>query len=353
MTIWLRLMRKTEWLKLLEIDMKKSIKLLTPQDVPKYLVEKGVIKYSKDVLKIKELTNGNIMFVTLVKLKYSNKNKKIIIRQALNYARVKTQFKITSERLNWEADALKKYRKLVQKNILPEIISHDLVNRILIMKDSLGTGKYFNDEYFGGIYHEDLLGKFAVFFASLHGQSYGKSEKIWMSRAMHTFWTRTVFIEHYLVGFLELFDLKEAKKILRNSENSTHCYCWMDPLIKNIIVEKNKFRIFDFEQATIWDPAYDIGAFIAPWYFQYLKGNIKYKYIKNYFDRYSMVMGRYKVKKVDIEGILERAMVYVHTTMLHVSIGNDQWVSSSKNDKDLILKHSKKYFSQQELKNNS
>lgn len=333
--------------------MKKSIKLLTPQNTPKYLVEKGIIKNIKDVLKTKELTNGNSMFVTLVELKISNKDKKIIIRQALNYARVKTQFKITSERLNWEAIAFEKYKKLVKNNILPEIIFHDPVNRILIMEDSLGTGKYFNDEYFGGIYHEDLLGKFAMFFADLHGQSYGTSDKIWMSLAMHKFWTRTVFMDHYMVGFLKLFPLKETKKILRNSENSTHCYCWMDPLIKNIITEKGKFRIFDFEQATIWDPAYDIGAFIAPWYFQYMKGNIKYKYIKNFFDRYSAVMGRHKVKKIEIDGILERAMVYAHTTMLHVSIGNDQWAALSKNDKDLIIKHSKEFFSQQEFKNNS
>ncbi|MBN2107048.1 MAG: hypothetical protein JW832_06440, partial [Deltaproteobacteria bacterium] len=134
------------------------------------------------------------------------------------------------------------------------------------------------------------------------------------------------------------------KKILKDSENSTHCYCWMDPLIKNIVVEKDKFRIFDFEQATIWDPAYDIGAFVAPWYIQYLKGNVGYEYIELFFEQYAKSMGKYRINKADIDGILERAMVYTHTTMLHISIGNDQWDMMDSEERSLIAKKATKFF---------
>ncbi|MBN2108428.1 MAG: hypothetical protein JW832_13465, partial [Deltaproteobacteria bacterium] len=164
--------------------MEKIIKLLTSQNIPDYLVRKGIIQKTNDVIELKELTNGNSMFVTLAEI-HNFKIKKIIIRQALNYARVKTQYKITSKRLNWEAIALEKYRKFVSNDILPEVILHDDFNRVLIMKDSLGPGKYLYNEYFSGHYYLKLLRKFAVFFANLHGNSYGASKTIWMSHRMH------------------------------------------------------------------------------------------------------------------------------------------------------------------------
>ena len=321
---------------------------LNNSSVKEYLSQKNILKKSeiKDVIELKQ---GNSMYVFRV-CSNNQRIKSIIVRQAQGYARAKREFEVTPKRLDWEITAIEKYNNLLSdKKILPEIIYFDSVNHIAIIIDSLGDdGKYFFEEYKNGNYYTCLVDKFANFFAELHGKTYGINEsEIWMSKEMHKFWTEEAFYRHYLLAFLKFYDIKLAENIVANSKKAKHAFCWLDPLPKNIVVGKDYFKVYDFEQATIWDPAYDIGAFIMPWYFQYLMKELDLNFVTSFLSIYKNEM-RKVVGDEDLAKLITRAKVYLHTSLLHVATGNDVWDFIAQDETEKVVKFSKEFFGPEE-----
>ena len=199
----------------------------------------------------------------------------------------------------------------------------------------------------------------AEMFGKLHRRTYGmKEHNFGENDEWYIFLTDFVFREYDLIGFKKFFNEKDVDKILDESVNATQSFCHVDPYLKNIYFHKDKMRIVDFEQATKWDPAYDIGSFLTPWAIVLLSDNSKLKeecrkFITDFIEIYQSILIENGVSKDDLPEIIYRALRYTATTILHHTwgSGNSDFMMSYKDKVKIeiinLLENRKSSFTQE------
>lgn len=235
-------------------------------------------------------------------------------------------YSLPAHRIHWEAESIKRFTEIVGKKIAPDILYLDGTNNVLVIEDVLSGGELLIDAYKRGNLRPDLGPKFGSIFGKLHGQTYGLAEDYFNNPDWYKLLTEGVFYQHYLVGFENFFGKDAVEKIMNESRGTTHAFCHMDPLMKNIMLHPSTFRIVDFEQATKWDPAYDIGSLLMPWAIAILSErrceNSK-KFIQECLDAYRKELEKNGLPQEEINNILKRALRFTATTMLHHTWGKD------------------------------
>ncbi len=273
---------------------------------------------------IDEYTNSCFIF----RLHLEGGSDKIVY---LKQARAKTKkkdFFIPPHRIIWETESISRFNAAVGEFIAPRVIYLDKDNFILVMEDVLSGGEMLIDAYKNGELRADLGKKFGSVLGRLHGKTFWLKNDFFNDPDWQKVLTEDVFYQHFMIGTEKILGKKTVDLIMSDSRKVPHAFCHMDLLIKNIIVHPNTFRIIDFEQATVWDPAYDIGALLTPWAIALAtvngKANASAKlFISSCISAYKTELSRNNIPKEIINNLMRRALRFTATTMLHHTCGAD------------------------------
>ena len=274
------------------------------------------------VAEIREYTNSTFIFRCHVA---GSSYKILYLKQARE--KTKNNFSVPSKRIFWEMKSARKFNEILGEDIAPTIFYFDKLNNIMVMQDVLSGGELFVDAFKRGVLRADLGNACGSIFGRLHGKTYGmQRHNFGHHNDWYKFLTQSVFLNFYLLGFQKFFGKKEVEHIMRESTYTTHSFCHMDPMIKNIILHRATIRIVDFEQATKWDPAYDVGSFLMPWaaaLSMRQQRNAAENFMIHFFRSYKRKLFAESIDRNDVAEILRRALRFTATTILHNTWGSD------------------------------
>lgn len=302
--------------------------------IGKYLINypnSGVEK----VEKVQELVgNSGSCFIFRAQVILNGKIRTLVLKQAIDSLKIDPSFKLSPKRLAWETEALKYFSDLSSPSYFPEVLWYDAKNFVLVMEDIEGKdGLLLKKEIDKNNFHPEIAERFAEFLADIHLSSYKNPIVLSMpdDEGFSDYWLKflqtEVIDKFYTAGARKVAVASIVDDLLDESRRAPQVTIWMDPLAKNIFIQKEGFKLIDFETTTIWDIAWDPALFISDWVIksasrdQKLSRDAKYV-VKTFLVHYINKVSE-KIDKHEIEKIKNRIYRYIGIFLLHRTNGAD------------------------------
>jgi len=270
-------------------------------------VDWGKVKVSE----VKEYTNVNYVFSVLLN---SSRYKKIYIKQAFPYVKIKPDFPAPIERQLYEKLSIDYLQKYWERRI-PKAVHYDKDNDILIITDVGEGAKLLVDEIKGGRLHFQIGRDLGLMMGELHAPTYDKEEYPVRDKKANQEHIDFIF-DFRLKGSREVIP-KETDKLFEKSLKVKKSMIYGDWATKNIFVTDNKVRIVDFENLVRFDPSFDIGYALAHWVLDISEDN-RAKMVEFFEDFEQAYREKWDSSlKIDAEEVLKRASKYLGAMMLH------------------------------------
>lgn len=277
------------------------------------------IKKIKECDEVSKYSNNN--FLWRVKVVLNDGQEKILwVKQARKYNKRALSLgkkKIVDPlRICGEIKMIQLLQKIWGKEFVPEIYYFNTRYCLAVMSDVGAGGKLLIEEFGKGKIHPELGGFFGRLFGTLHGTTYGQkidycSSEKWR-RQLYNF-----FDKHLGIGIRKFVSAKKVNLFYAKAKKATPAMIWADPVYRNIFVKKNgKVSMVDFDLAIAYDPAFDVGIFLAHWVWMGLKNkklNIQSgKFIRDYWHAYLKQLKKNpKIDRTKLREIKERAMKWL------------------------------------------
>ncbi len=236
---------------------------LTSHNIPNYLQQLNIFpNFDPTKTVIREVTQyTNVNFVFSAKIN-SQKFKKIFLKQAFGFVKIKPDFPAPIERQLFEKltiDYLQKY----WKGRIPEVIHYDNKNNVLIMTDVGENAFLLADEIKNGRGHFEIGADLGKMMAELHYPTYNINK--YPVRDKNTNQEHVDFIFDFRLRGAREVAKKDIDKLFEESKAVKTSMIYGDWASKNVFVADNKVRLVDFENFVRFDPAFDIGYALAHW----------------------------------------------------------------------------------------
>ena len=250
-----------------------------------------------DNYSIEELGGG---FLNTV-LRVSNGPHSIVVKQAIDSLRLFPDLKVTTERINYETNALRLLDNLYPSGTVPSVLYFDDKNHILVMSD-LGRRQSLETELVEGIVNLSVAKRLGQFLGSLHRETWINSElrEQFNNAAMQDLRYK------YCFYFVEDSDLNKIAYQLSETFTATkqtllHGDFWT----ASIITTEERVHTFDLEFVNYGHPAQDVG-FIIAHYLLHAYNNPSltvdiFKAVEYLWGEYKKSMGRLLLDVEDME----------------------------------------------------
>ncbi len=317
--------------------MTKKQFIINKKNIAQYLKsQKTSLKISK-VNQIKEvIKNSGSCFIFKATIKANNKWQSIVIKQAQDFLKIDPSFKLSPKRLKWEYEALKYFSSISKKKVLPKVLWYDDRNYILVLTNIQGsTGKLLREEIEKGKLHPEIMKNFAELLAEWHLLSYNKKVNLGIksdkqfTKEWSSYLKNEIINDFYTVGARKITVNSIVDELLEESKQTPSAIIWLDPLPKNIFVDKGKFKLIDFETAVNWDIAWDAAIFISDWVIELSnvdKGivvNAK-KCVRLFLDTYIKRISLH-LSETELLAMKKRIYRYLGIFLLHRTNGVDNY----------------------------
>lgn len=272
---------------------------------------KGVDWEKVKVSEVKEYTNVNFVFVVLLN---SSRYKKIYIKQAFPYVKIKPDFPAPIERQHCEKLSIDYLQKFWRGRI-PEVVHYDKKNDVLIITDVGEGAKLLVDEIKNGRLHYQIGSDLGLMMGELHAPTYDKEEYPVRNKRANQEHIDFIF-DFRLKGSREVVP-KETDKLFEENLEVKKAMIYGDWATKNVFVAGKKVRLVDFENLVRFDPSFDIGYALAHWVLDISEEN-RDKMVEFFKDFEREYEGKWSPSlQKDADEVLKRASRYLGAMMLH------------------------------------
>ena len=302
----------------------KNHLVLNENNVKNYL-KKQVLPHLnfkvKKIVLVKEITqytNANYLFRIIVLTDFGQKS--FILKQARFYNKraLKQGIKVRVDprRIIGEVKMLKLLAQVWGQNFVPEIIHFDSKNYILIMND-VGSGRLLIEEFDHNRVHPELGPLLGKLFGQLHGQTFKTKKEVAGSISWKKRLINILPKNHWSLGLKKFLPKKVIAHFFSQVGKAPTSVIWMDPVYRNILLQKNKVVFFDFDHAMNYDPAFDNGVLLAQWVWMTLKGKEKVrqdseKFIAGFIKAYKKAfLNGFRANRKELTEILRRTSRWV------------------------------------------
>ncbi len=283
---------------------------------------KKIFSVDVDTENIRFIDEGAMNFVYEV----TTPKGKIYFKQALQKAKNHEKIgidlaSIPHLRIKYEKIFIDKIKEALPKEIeIPEILSYDGKNNILIMRDVAGNnGKLLQDALLEGDFNEQIASNIGKFLGISHRLTYNKNNTI-RGSSEEDMENWKVFLNMRTKGIKSEKEVNKDLEKLYNETLKNHTYnilINMDCCPKNTFQRPdNSIGVIDFELASgFGDPAYDIGFALGHYFLFSVLNNVP----KNSINAMKSMFRSYLDEIKDFEfGDLERRMIkYGGAVMLY------------------------------------
>ena len=226
---------------------------LNENNVTHYLMSEGLLKY-QDVVDVETLGWG--ISNTVVKVMTTNRN--IVVKQSLEYLRVKEEWKADRTRIYRERECIDILKDVLEAGSLPEIIYEDQSNFLFVMSAAPEDSVNWKELLLSGKISPEIAKKSGTLLRRLHNidiELLGRKE---IFANLDSFVELRIDPYHRTVSRLhrDVSDIidREADRMLETQVALVHG----DYSPKNLLVFKNKPFLIDFEVAHYGNPVFDL-----------------------------------------------------------------------------------------------
>ncbi len=240
------------------------------------------------------------------------------LKQARPYVKIKPDLPFSSTRNFYEYKSIKLLREIWGPNVVPEVLYYDKGNFVMIMKDLKGKGEVLARELKRGIVRPEIGEGLGTLMGILQGKTFGKDIII---RNRKEDQEMREFNYDFRTAGAKKFAPKEVEEIITESKEAKRALIIADPASKNIFVEDNRVRLFDFEGVHMGDPAWDVGFILG--HFLLEAGHrpevreAVNRLVRNFVTNYRQKMMDYGINQEELRGIEKRAVKFMGVTILH------------------------------------
>jgi 5-methylthioribose kinase len=297
---------------------------------------------------VEEITeNTQVNYVFKASIENGTARKTLYLKQATPKLKAKG-WPFPVERIRYEALTLQKFKNLLGRGVVPDVIFYDDDKHVLVLSDIRQKGVLLIDEFEKGRVHPQTAPRFGALLGMLHGKSFGTTDtirppddEIWMKD----------FIYDFKTSGAAKFAESEVKELIEESESVTKCFLGVDFADKNIFVDGSEVRFCDFEGVFRGDPAFDVGHVLAHYLLQAENNPLLLSEVSKFFHQfmkhYRVQMETLNVPCEYLTGVDQRSARYIGVFMLHRSHGKSPYkffkpgIEEKIKDDSLILIRSK------------
>lgn len=287
------------------------------------------------ITEIEENTNVNYIFRLEFGEEYDNKI--LFLKQARHYIK-KNQQEYSAERIYYEYKALLKFEQILGEGVVPHVYFFDHSNYVLVMSDIEKDGKLFENLLNKGDMCARIARSYGTYVGKLHKSTYNKTDSIRDPEAEKD-------IKKFMLGFFKTngarkFDEEAVETLLAESSREKSAILGVDFTSKNIFVEDEKIRFFDFEGVFRGDPAFDIAHALSDVFLRAENDNRYWEEVEAFVSLFlEGYRDSFQLDTVSWGKIEFRAVKYLGLFMLHRTDGISKFRFLSESAKEKIRKH--------------
>ena len=224
-----------------------------PKTLNNYLFKHGLIKEGES-LSCKMLTGG-----VSAKTVYVEKSNPIVIKQALQQLKTKSEWFSDPARILIENKGLKWLYGQLPKGSVPQPIFCDEENHLLIMEAITPPAENLKELLLKGIINEFYIKAFGELLGTIHHKGLHDPE------ASKTFHDRDFFINLRMEPYYQFTSQKLSQfrpfyvELIQSTLDHQITVVHGDYSPKNILIKDNRLILLDHEVIHFGDPAFDVG----------------------------------------------------------------------------------------------
>ena len=226
---------------------------LNENNVTDYLISEGLLKYS-DVVDVETLGWG--ISNTVVKVTTSDRS--IVVKQSLEYLRVKEEWKADRTRIYRERECIDILKDVLEAGSLPEIIYEDQTNFLFVMSAAPEESINWKELLLSGKISPEIAWESGTLLRRFHNIDCGLLGRKAIFANLDSFVELRIEPYHRTVSRLhrDVSDIigREADRMLETQVALVHG----DYSPKNLLVFKEKPFLIDFEVAHYGNPVFDL-----------------------------------------------------------------------------------------------
>lgn len=298
--------------------------------------------------KVREIPTGfcNVNWIFEAKIVSGNgEDWKLYLKQSRPYVKVKTDVPFFVERSYYEYKAIQILGDIIGEEVVPTVFYYDEDNYVMVMDDLQGGGEVLAKELKEGIVRPETGVNFGKYLGELHGETHGEDIVIRdreKDRKMFNF-----NYEFRTKGAKKILGEEPVEEIVNECKNAKKALTFTDLASKNIFVEGEEVRFYDFENVVMNDPVWDVGFLLGHFFLELghrkgLKEKVK-RLLENFMENYRTKMEEKGIERRKLEEITKRATKIIGITVLHrvaggVGKGKGVYVSYIEDEKLQDLK---------------
>jgi len=272
------------------------------------------------IISVDEIPSGfcNVNYVFRIDIDANDGEKTVYIKQARPYVKIDSKMRFSPDRICYEYKTIKIIAKIIGQEVVPRVLYFDRKNFVMVMEDLKRDGEVLAIELKNGLIKPEIGKKFGKLLGILHGKTFGKNIVIRNYKKDKEMFE---FNYNFRTSGARKFDENSVERLVNESKRFKKSLIISDLASKNVFVEGDNVRLYDFEGAHFGDPAWDVGFILGHFILEVvhrpqISKDVK-ELIKNFMKSYRLKMLECNINPDYIEGIEERATKFMGTTILH------------------------------------
>jgi len=232
--------------------------LATPESLPYYLQEKGLIA-SHERAEIAEMGGG----VSNTVLQIVTPTKRWVLKQALAKLKVKLDWYSSVQRMEREVECLAYLSKILPQGAVPGLIHHDSENHLYIMTSGAEDAVNWKTELLEIKTRPQIAAQAGSLLGIIHRMSYGDEAAVKLFGDKQYF--QELRIEPFYFKIAEVYPQLADKigSLATTLVTSNISFVHGDFSPKNILINKNRILLLDFEVGHFGHPGFDLAFMLA------------------------------------------------------------------------------------------